>query len=193
MLLQVGSTDCSLQHGAKLVYALDVGYNQLAWELRQDERVVVMERTNFRHVTVDHFSSGLPQIATIDVSFISLTLILPVLASILEKNGDVVALVKPQFEAGKEQVEGIVRDKNVHVQVLNDICAFSLENGYDVVNVSFSPITGGEGNIEFLLHLRLRNDEATGRINETISLQSVVAEAHEHLIVKKRHSLYLRK
>lgn len=178
-----GFTDCSLQHGAKLVYALDVGYNQLAWELRQDERVVVMERTNFRHVTVDHFSSGLPQIATIDVSFISLTLILPVLASILEKNGDVVALVKPQFEAGKEQVgkKGIVRDKNVHVQVLNDICAFSLENGYDVVNVSFSPITGGEGNIEFLLHLRLRNDEATGRIKETISLQSVVAEAHETL------------
>lgn len=179
-----GFTDCALQHGAKLVYALDVGYNQLDWKLRQDERVVVMERTNFRYVTADEFRYGLPQIATIDVSFISLTLILPVLAMIIEEGGDVVALVKPQFEAGKERVgkKGIVRDRAVHVDVLERIAAFSLECGYDVCHLSYSPITGAEGNIEFLLHLRFRGKGKRGEIEETVSVTTTVDDAHHTLL-----------
>ncbi len=181
-----GFTDCSLQNGAKLVYALDVGYNQLDWKLRQDERVIVMERTNFRHVSPDHFKEGLPQFATIDVSFISLTLILPVLKTILVKGGEVLALVKPQFEAGREQVgkKGIVRDQAVHEAVLERISRFSLEQGYDVCGVSFSPITGGEGNIEFLLHLRSRNDEQSGTLEVATSMKEIVELAHKELSVK---------
>jgi 23S rRNA (cytidine1920-2'-O)/16S rRNA (cytidine1409-2'-O)-methyltransferase len=150
-----GFTDCALQHGAKIVYALDVGYGQLDWKLRSDERVVVMERTNFRYVKGEDLSAGLPQMATIDVSFISLGLILPVLYPLLLPNSDVVALVKPQFEAGREQVgkKGVVRDPNVHKEVLKKTVSMALALGYHVKGLSFSPITGGEGNIEFLLIL----------------------------------------
>lgn len=134
-----GFTDCALQNGVKLSYALDVGYNQLAWKLRQDERVIVMERTNFRYVTPAALEGEMPDFATIDVSFISLKLILPVLKTLLVPNSDVVALVKPQFEAGKEQVgkKGIVRDPKVHDSVLTQIIDFSLGLGFHVKNLSF--------------------------------------------------------
>ncbi|WP_010284556.1 TlyA family RNA methyltransferase [Bacillus timonensis] len=178
-----GFTDCALQNGVKQSYALDVGYNQLAWKLRQDERVIVMERTNFRYVTPTDLHSGLPEFATIDVSFISLRLILPVLKTLLVPNSDVVALVKPQFEAGKEQVgkKGIVRDPNIHEAVLTKIIQFSLKEGYDCINLSYSPITGGEGNIEFLLHLRWNGPVEVGKNKLPVSQQEVVNSAHENL------------
>lgn len=151
-----GFTDCALQNGANHCYALDVGTNQLAWKIRSDERVTVMEKTNFRHATPALFINGLPHVATIDVSFISLTLILPPLKTILQPGGDVVALVKPQFEAGKDKVgkKGIVRDKAVHLEVLHKIADAALANGFSLIGISFSPVTGGEGNIEFLYHLK---------------------------------------
>lgn len=180
-----GFTDCSLQNGAKLVYALDVGYNQLAWKLRQDERVVVMERTNFRYVTPADLTLGLPNFSTIDVSFISLKLILPVLGTILANGGDVVCLVKPQFEAGKDEVgkKGIIRDRKIHSKVLEDIIQFVTEIGYSVKNASFSPITGGEGNIEFLLHLNW-NSNREEQQSLSVDVAKIVEEAHETLKVK---------
>lgn len=150
-----GFTDCALQHGAKTVYALDVGYGQLDWKLRSDERVVVMERTNFRYVTSQDFAHGLPAFATIDVSFISLKLIFPVLFELLADQGQVIALVKPQFEAGREQVgkKGIVREPKVHEQVLRQTLQVVNQLGFTVQGLDYSPITGGEGNIEFLLYI----------------------------------------
>ncbi|WP_338789173.1 TlyA family RNA methyltransferase [Metabacillus sp. FJAT-53654] len=178
-----GFTDCALQNGAKLSYAVDVGYNQLAWKLRQDERVVVMERTNFRYSTAADFEKGLPEFASIDVSFISLKLILPVLKTILVSHSDIVALVKPQFEAGRELVgkKGIVRDPNVHELVLNDMVSFALKEGYDIYNLSYSPITGGDGNIEFLLHLRFEGLKEEGTNHFGIPASDVVEEAHAKL------------
>jgi 23S rRNA (cytidine1920-2'-O)/16S rRNA (cytidine1409-2'-O)-methyltransferase len=175
-----GFTDCALQNGAEMSYALDVGYNQLAWKLRQDERVVVMERTNFRYVTPADLQAGMPNFASIDVSFISLKLILPVLKTLLVSGSDVVALVKPQFEAGREQVgkKGIVRDAKVHEQVLESIISFTLNLGFDVKNLSFSPITGGDGNIEFLLHLFWSGGKEIGENSLRIEPNKVVHEAH---------------
>ncbi|HSO56773.1 MAG TPA: TlyA family RNA methyltransferase [Paenisporosarcina sp.] len=176
-----GFTDCALQNGAKHCYALDVGYNQLAWKIRQDERVTVMERTNFRYVTGVDLTKGLPEFATIDVSFISLKLILPVLKTLLVPGSDVIALVKPQFEAGKANVgkKGVVRDAKVHINVLETIAAFSQEVGFTLKNASFSPITGGEGNIEFLFHL------VATETNETLfteeQLKQIVRDAHQQL------------
>ena len=175
VLLDIGSstggfTDCALQNGAIMSYAVDVGYNQLAWKLRNDERVVVMERTNFRYVTPSDLNGPMPNFASIDVSFISLKLILPVLKTLLVPGSDVVALVKPQFEAGREQVgkKGIIRDAKVHEEVVKKIVDFSLETGFDVKNLSYSPITGGDGNIEFLLHLNWsgRDEERRQGLNE---------------------------
>jgi 23S rRNA (cytidine1920-2'-O)/16S rRNA (cytidine1409-2'-O)-methyltransferase len=149
-----GFTDCALQHGASYVYAIDVGYNQLDWSLRQDDRVKVMERTNFRHMTPDQLQGPKPGFATIDVSFISLKLILPALASLLAPEGRTVALIKPQFEAGREQVgkSGVVRDPDVHAGVLKEVLTFAHGLGYSLQELTFSPITGGEGNIEFLAY-----------------------------------------
>lgn len=183
-----GFTDCALQNGAKLSYALDVGYNQLAWKLRQDERVVVMERTNFRYVTPADLAGELPNFASIDVSFISLKLILPVLKTLLLPGSDIVALVKPQFEAGREQVgkKGIVRDRKVHEAVLTTMIDFAQNEGYDIKNLSFSPITGGDGNIEFLLHLFWNG--TTGETGENQLPQTpteVVEEAHQQLKSKQ--------
>jgi 23S rRNA (cytidine1920-2'-O)/16S rRNA (cytidine1409-2'-O)-methyltransferase len=192
LLLDIGAstggfTDCALQNGAKMSYALDVGYNQLAWKLRQDERVVVMERTNFRYVTPADLIEGMPNFASIDVSFISLTLILPVLKTLLVKGSDVVALVKPQFEAGREQVgkKGIVRDEKVHLQVLNKIIDFSIQQGYIVKNLSFSPITGGDGNIEFLLHLNWDGEKVIGENLLPLSPEKVVKQAHQEFKTKQ--------
>ncbi|MBR4910724.1 MAG: TlyA family RNA methyltransferase [Clostridia bacterium] len=150
-----GFTDCMLQCGAAKVYSVDVGYGQLAWKLRSDKRVVNLERTNFRYVTKEQIPEAL-QFASVDVSFISLTLILPVLRELLTENGRVVCLIKPQFEAGRENVgkKGVVRDKAVHIAVISKITDFSLSNGYSVLGIDFSPIKGPEGNIEYLCYLQ---------------------------------------
>lgn len=150
-----GFTDVMLQNGAKLVYAVDVGTNQLVWKLRQDERVRSMEQYNFRYAESEDFREGLPAFASIDVSFISLNLILPALANILVDGGQVVALVKPQFEAGREQIgkNGIIKDKIVHENVLKMVTTFAIDYGFTVKGLDFSPIQGGHGNIEFLAHL----------------------------------------
>jgi 23S rRNA (cytidine1920-2'-O)/16S rRNA (cytidine1409-2'-O)-methyltransferase len=183
-----GFTDCALQNGVLMSYALDVGYNQLAWKLRQDERVVVMERTNFRYVTPADLTEGLPEFASIDVSFISLTLILPVLKALLVAGSDVVALIKPQFEAGRDQVgkKGIVRDPEVHQLVIEKIIHHSIGEGYHVLNLSFSPITGGDGNIEFLIHLKWPGNEGSGENHLIKSPADVVKEAHSELRTKKQ-------
>ncbi|PAV34718.1 TlyA family rRNA (cytidine-2'-O)-methyltransferase [Bacillus licheniformis] len=182
-----GFTDCALQNGALCSYAVDVGYNQLAWKLRQDERVVVMERTNFRYCTPADFTEGLPEFATVDVSFISLKIILPVLKNILVPGSDCIALVKPQFEAGRESVgkKGIVRDPLVHKAVLDDISRFAAREGYDCRNASFSPITGGDGNIEFLLHLHWDGEAQSGTPIAEETINQIVEEAHKTLKAKK--------
>ncbi|MEQ2526121.1 TlyA family RNA methyltransferase [Bacillaceae bacterium CLA-AA-H227] len=182
-----GFTDCALQNGAKMSYALDVGYNQLAWKLRQDERVVVMERTNFRYVTPADLVGEMPNFASIDVSFISLKLILPVLKTLLVTGSDIVALVKPQFEAGREQVgkKGIVRDPKVHESVVDKMIDFALNEGYDVKNLSFSPITGGDGNIEFLLHLQWNGAKEKGELDLPTPSSQIVSDAHLQLKSKQ--------
>lgn len=149
-----GFTDCALQHGAAYVYAIDVGYNQLDWSLRQEPRVNVMERCNFRYITPDQLFGPAPAFATIDVSFISLKLILPALRPLLRPGGSTVALIKPQFEAGREQVgkSGVVRDPDVHLNVLREVLSAAAELGFALRGLTFSPITGGEGNIEFLAY-----------------------------------------
>lgn len=186
LMLDIGSstggfTDCALQNGAKHCYALDVGSNQLAWKIRSDERVTVMEKTNFRYTTAADLTEGLPSFATIDVSFISLALILPVLKQVLMPGGDVMALVKPQFEAGKESVgkKGIVRDPKVHLAVLEKTAAMATAVGFVVKDASFSPITGGEGNIEFLFHLV--NPNEGDEIEAYTDFNTLVAEAHKQL------------
>lgn len=193
ILLDIGSstggfTDVALQNGAAMSYALDVGYNQLAWKLRQDERVVVMERTNFRYSKPEDFTEGLPDIASIDVSFISLRLILPVLKTILKAGGEVVALIKPQFEAGKELVgkNGIIRDPDTHELVVSSMLSFMANEGYEVAGVDYSPIKGGEGNIEFLAYLRWPGtNQADGANQDPEKLRElakdVVATAHSEL------------
>ncbi|WP_445493150.1 TlyA family RNA methyltransferase [Niallia sp. 03133] len=192
ILLDIGSstggfTDCALQNGAKMSYAVDVGYNQLAWKLRQDERVVVMERTNFRYVTPADLAGEMPNFASIDVSFISLQLILPVLKTLLVPKSDVIALVKPQFEAGREQVgkKGIVRERKIHEAVLEKMVAFALKEGYKVKNMSFSPITGGDGNIEFLLHLYWDMDQQKNEVEKIYPIKETVEQAHKELKSKK--------
>ena len=149
-----GFTDCMLTHGAKKVYSIDVGYGQLAWKLRTDERVVNMERTNFRYVTHEQIPEDI-DFASVDVSFISLKIILPVLRELLKADGQAVCLIKPQFEAGREKIgkKGVVRDPQVHIEVVENTVAFALENGFDVKNLDFSPIKGPEGNIEYLMHI----------------------------------------
>lgn len=175
-----GFTDCALQHGVKKVYAIDVGYGQLAWKLRNDPRVVVMERTNFRYLEPSQLLGERPNFATIDVSFISLKIILPHLVQFLQEDSDVVALVKPQFEAGKEQVgkNGIVRDPKVHVQVLQNTLSIAEQCGYAPAGLTYSPIQGGEGNIEFLLHLKYKSNQTTPSL--FLELERFVHETHAH-------------
>lgn len=178
-----GFTDCALQNGADLVYAIDVGYNQLAWKLRSDERVIVHERINFRHATEDLFVNGLPNYATIDVSFISLTLILPKLAEFLLANSEVIALVKPQFEAEKEAVgkKGVIRDPQIHQKVLEKIITFAKDVGFQFLNVSYSPITGKEGNIEYLLHLGFQTAKEDRYHERAPIIEAIIAQAFAKL------------
>ncbi|KXT73652.1 RNA binding methyltransferase FtsJ like [Streptococcus sp. DD10] len=172
-----GFTDVMLQSGARKVFAVDVGTNQLAWKLRQDERVQSMEQFNFRYAEPADFDQ-VPNFATIDVSFISLALILPALARILDESGFVVALVKPQFEAGREQIgkNGIVKDSKVHVAVLENFLQVALESGFSVLGLDFSPIQGGQGNIEFLACLQ-KTHQPENRVQE--SLVDLVSRAHQ--------------
>ncbi|MCS4488081.1 TlyA family RNA methyltransferase [Streptococcus sciuri] len=173
-----GFTDVMLQSGAKLVYAVDVGTNQLAWRLRQDKRVISMEQYNFRYAKSSDFTFGQPLFASIDVSFISLHLILPALSSILADSGDVVALIKPQFEAGREFVgkNGIIKDKKVHEMVVKQVCQFALESGYTICGLDFSPIQGGHGNIEFLAHLK-KTEHPHNLASDYID--TIIDKAHE--------------
>ena len=171
-----GFTDCMLQHGAKKVYAIDVGYGQLAWKLRSNVQVVNMERTNIRNVTRKDFYDELDFIS-IDVAFISLEKVLPVAFDLLKDSGEVVALIKPQFEAGREFVgkKGVVRDKKIHAAVIERILTFAAEIGFGVLNLDFSPVKGPEGNIEYLAHLAKTSSAAD------VEILSVVNLAHEEL------------
>lgn len=155
-----GFTDCALQNGAAKVYAIDVGYGQLAWKLRNDERVINLERTNVRYLEKDSLPEQVDA-ATIDVAFISLDKILPAVYKILKAEGFVIALIKPQFEAGKENVgkKGVVRDASIHEQVINNVIDFAKEEGFGIAGLDFSPIKGPEGNIEYLLHLTKNTDD----------------------------------
>ncbi len=202
-----GFTDCMLQNGAVKVYAVDVGTNQLAWKLRQDERVVSMEKTNIRYLTREQIDDDI-QFASIDVSFISLTKVLGPVRDLLENNGEIVCLIKPQFEAGREKVgkKGVVREKSVHTEVIETVMAFAKSIGFKIRNLDFSPIKGPEGNIEYLMqikkvehvaenntnivenkeHTDLERQEAsvteeTLTLDEKKKIQEVVAAAHSSL------------
>lgn len=175
-----GFTDCMLQNGAVRVYAVDVGHGQLAWKLRNDERVVCMEKTNIRYVTPDDIPDKI-QFSSIDVSFISLTKVLGPVKELLSDDGQIVCLIKPQFEAGREKVgkHGVVRDKAVHLEVINKVIEYAVSIGFEVLNLEFSPVKGPEGNIEYLLHLQ----KHTEGIYEHIPFvpQNIVEKAHETL------------
>lgn len=173
-----GFTDCLLQQGAKKVFAIDVGYGQLDWKIRSDQRVVVMERTNIRFVTPEDLGEPL-DLSVVDVSFISLKLVLPVIQRLLKpEQGQVLCLIKPQFEAGKEKVgkKGVVRDPQTHKEVLDGFVSLAEELGFTVLGLTFSPVKGPEGNIEFLGHLTL--EKRPGIVPDTAAL---VAQAHEAL------------
>lgn len=172
-----GFTDCLLQNGAAKVFSIDVGYGQLAWKLRSDPRVVCMERTNLRNVTPEQIGEPL-DLFVIDVSFISLRLVLPAVYELLKPEGEVVCLIKPQFEAGKEKVgkKGVVRNPEVHREVLEAFVAYSAEIGFSLRRLTYSPVKGPEGNIEFLAHL-----SKAGGTSEPPDLAELVKRAHETL------------
>lgn len=175
-----GFTDCMLQNGAQRVYSVDVGYGQLAWSLRTDPRVVNLERTNARYLTREQVPEEI-DFFSVDVSFISLTLILPAVRPLLAEHGQAVCLIKPQFEAGREKVgkKGVVRDKAVHEEVIEKIRSFALENGFSVLGLTFSPVKGPEGNIEYLIYLE--RSEAPSQGEQVLSAQQVVEESHRAL------------
>lgn len=176
-----GFTDVLLQNGAAHVYAIDVGYGQLDWKLRNDPRVTVMERTNARYLTADDLPLR-PTLGVMDVSFISITKILPAAAAIMGENGEFISLIKPQFEAGRDRVgkKGVVRDTQVHLDVVKEILHFiDADMGWTAQNLSFSPIKGPEGNIEFLVHI-LPKERATHSVTEQEAAE-VVRQAHESL------------
>lgn len=176
-----GFTDCMLQNGAVKVYSVDVGHGQLAWKLRNDPRVVCMEKTNIRYVTPEEIPDKI-QFVSIDVSFISLTKVLGPVKDLMEPDGQVVCLIKPQFEAGREKVgkKGVVRERSVHLEVIRMVAAFAGSIGFEALHLEFSPIKGPEGNIEYLLHLR---NDAGGNVyeNSSIDAEEIVNQAHETL------------
>ena len=172
-----GFTDCLLQQGASKVFAIDVGYGQLAWKIRNDPRVVVMERTNIRYVTLEALGEPL-DLSVIDVSFISLGLVLPVVKTLLKPTGQVLCLIKPQFEAGKDKVgkKGVVRDPAVHEEVLQNFISLAKSLDFTIRNLTFSPVKGPEGNIEFLAHLSMQPGE-----DSYLAPGDLVAQAHAAL------------
>lgn len=184
-----GFTDCMLQNGAVRVYAVDVGYGQLDWKLRGDERVVCMEKTNIRYVTPEDIADPI-QFASIDVSFISLTKVLGAVKQLLTADGQIVCLIKPQFEAGREKVgkKGVVREKSTHLEVIQMVMTFAAGLGFQILNLEFSPIKGPEGNIEYLLYLQNGfpeqepgDAESPSHLRSAVSAEAVVEAAHQRL------------
>ena len=179
-----GFTDCMLQNGAKKVYAVDVGTNQLVWKLRIDERVVCMEKTNIRYVTSEHIQEAI-EFASIDVAFISLTKVLTPVKELMGDDGQVVCLIKPQFEAGREKVgkKGVVREKSVHMEVIEKIIDYASELGFLILNLNYSPIRGPEGNIEYLLYIQKKSSQQDSflesgkqKITESINIENTLSE-----------------
>lgn len=178
-----GFTDCLLQHGAQKVYAVDVGYGQLAWKLRKDNRVEVIERTNFRYITKDELPVKVPLIVT-DVSFISLRLIIPKALEFLSEEGDIIALIKPQFEAGRDKVgkKGIIKDKKVHQEVITKLSQFFDEHDLILKDLNFSPITGASSkNIEYLIHLKNAQEYNNDLFAWGKKIEEVIKKAHQKL------------
>lgn len=175
-----GFTDCMLQNGAKKVYAIDVGHGQLDWKLRSDERVVTMEKTNIRYVVRADIGDDI-EFSSIDVSFISLTKVLLPIRALLTTNGKIICLVKPQFEAGREKVgkKGVVKEKDTHYEVIENIISFASNNGFAILGLDYSPIKGPQGNIEYLLNLE-KIDENTN-IEQKIDIKHIVEQAHLEL------------
>ncbi len=175
-----GFTDCMLQNGAKKVFAIDVGRGQLDWKLRQDERVVCMEKTNIRYVTPEDLGEPV-DFSSIDVSFISLTKVLGPIHAYLREEGEIVALIKPQFEAGREKVgkKGVVREKSTHLEVIHTVIDFALATGFHVLDLEFSPIKGPEGNIEYLVHLK--KCEGQGSMADKVDIEKTADQAFDSL------------
>lgn len=178
-----GFTDCMLQNGAVKVYSVDVGYGQLAWKLRCDERVVNLERTNFRYVTHEQVPDEI-DFASVDVSFISLSLILPVAYTLLKENAEMVCLIKPQFEAGREKVgkKGVVKDPQTHIEVIEKAVKNAVDIGFIVLGLDYSPIKGPEGNIEYLMHIRKSEDK-------TLQNADILSEEAIKALVERSHTL----
>ena len=180
-----GFTDCMLQNGAVKVFAIDVGHGQLDWKLRQDERVVCMEKTNIRYVQPEDLGEPI-DFSSIDVSFISLTKVLLPIRNYLKENGEIVALIKPQFEAGRAKVgkKGVVREKSTHIEVIEKVTDYAVSIGFEVAALEFSPIKGPEGNIEYLVHLKKRPEEEA-RIVESVDIRGTVDAAVDTLAKKE--------
>jgi 23S rRNA (cytidine1920-2'-O)/16S rRNA (cytidine1409-2'-O)-methyltransferase len=176
-----GFTDCMLQNGAVKVYAVDVGHGQLAWKLRNDDRVVCMEKTNIRYVTPGDIQDRI-EFSSIDVSFISLTKVLLPVKNLLAEDGEIVCLIKPQFEAGREKVgkKGVVREKSVHLEVIQSVISYGISIGFEILHLEFSPIKGPEGNIEYLLHLK-NHPAGETFLDYSVNPEEVVEEAHKDL------------
>ena len=176
-----GFTDCMLQNGAVKVYSIDVGYGQLAWKLRNDDRVVCMEKTNVRYITAEQISDK-PQFASVDVSFISLTKVIPPAVKVMAEDAQMVCLIKPQFEAGREKVgkKGVVREKSTHMEVILKIIDFAFDEGLNVIGIDFSPIKGPEGNIEYLIMLDRKNEGLTKEDAYKIA-RDITERSHELL------------
>jgi len=181
-----GFTDCMLQNGAAKVYSIDVGYGQLDWKLRNDPRVVCMEKTNFRYVKPEDLGEGpAPSFASVDVSFIGLDKILPAAMAILAEGGEMVCLIKPQFEAGRDKVgkKGVVRDKKVHMEVVSDVTAMAAGLGFEILGLDYSPIRGPEGNIEYLMYIRKPSSADTASVNPVSeeTIKTLVEASHGEL------------
>lgn len=174
-----GFTDCMLQNGAAKVYSIDVGHGQLAWKLRNDERVVCLEKTNFRYITNEQVPEPI-DFASVDVSFISLSKILPAAYPLIKDGGRMVCLIKPQFEAGKEKVgkKGVVREPAVHIEVIENALSYARDNHFRILGLDYSPVRGPEGNIEYLMHIE-KSDQPDLVQNDII--KDIVAKAHESL------------
>ena len=177
-----GYTDCMLQNGAGKVYSVDVGHGQLDWKLRNDERVVCMEKTNFRYMKREDIDDDI-DFASVDVSFISLDKILPAAYAMLKSNAHMVCLIKPQFEAGRDKVgkKGVVRDPLVHIEVIERVFSFALEDGYEILGLDYSPIRGPEGNIEYLMHICMSEPSVYERERFSGLIKKVVDDAHSAL------------